>query len=441
MDQYKGELYPAHQLHNNIDEFGDLEGLKHESVKHCYLIGSKSIGQYGGYESFVLNLLQQHKENKKIKYHVACKANGQGYMNLDKLSGVEKINDEEFIYCNAHCFLIKVPEKIGAAQAIYYDLKALKWVVNHIERNHILNPVVYILASRVGPFEKRYVQRIHNACGLVYHNPDGHEDWRRKWNGIIRKYWKISEKYAVKNADLIICDSKNIESYIQKEYSEFRPQTTFIAYGSNISQSILMDNDQKYQNWLEEHDTSGFAYISVGRFVEENNFEIMLREFMLSHTKKDFLIITTENKKYADMLQKKLQYKKDKRIKFVGAVYDTELLKKIRENAFAYFHGHEVGGTNPSLLESMGSTNLNLLLDVVFNREVAEDAALYWNKDYGNLANLIDLVDQMPREKREKMGNKAKQRIRDEYSWDYICSKYEGIFCNRNNERFLLSYF
>ena len=70
----------------------------------------------------------------------------------------------------------------------------------------------------------------------------------------------------------------------------------------------------------------------------------------------------------------------DKRIKFVDTVYDKQLLKKIRENAYGYFHGHEVGGTNPSLLEALASTKINLLLNVEFNKEVAKDGALYWNR-------------------------------------------------------------
>ena len=72
---------------------------------------------------------------------------------------------------------------------------------------------------------------------------------------------------------------------------------------------------------------------------------------------------------------------KRQRIKFVGTVYDQELLKKIRENAYAYFHGHTVGGTNPSLIEALGSTDLNLLVNVGFNKEVAEDSALYWSRE------------------------------------------------------------
>lgn len=111
-------------------------------------------------------------------------------------------------------------------------------------------------------------------------------------------------------------------------------------------------------------------------------------------------------------------------------VYDQELLKKIRENAYAYFHGHEVGGTNPSLLEALSYTKLNLLLDIGFNREVAEGGALYWNKKPGNLSNLIDKVERMTLEEIYKISALAQDRIRDYYSWDYIVMEYENFWNN-----------
>lgn len=404
-----------------------------DMVQHVFIMGAKSVGQYGGFESFVMNLLQHHKDNKSIKYHVACKANGQGCMDVDSLPGADRTNEHEFTYCNAHCFLIPIPEWLGAAQAIYYDIKSFKYICSYIERNQIEHPIVYILASRIGPFERKYVKRIHAATGLVYHNPDGHEDWRKKWSFIVRKYWKFSERLSVKYADLVVCDSKTIESYIKEEYSLYHPKTTFIAYGSHLTPSYLKDDAQKYTNWLTKHDLKdGEFFISVGRFVPENNFEIMIREFMKSNTKKDFAIITTDNPKYEDELQQKLDYRSDKRIKFVGTIYDSELLKKVRERAFGYFHGHEVGGTNPSLLESLGSTKLNMLLDVGFNREVAEDAALYWSKQEGSLASLIDMSTRMDIEEINNIGNRAKQRIKDTYSWELICRQYEKILINVN---------
>lgn len=147
-------------------------------------------------------------------------------------------------------------------------------------------------------------------------------------------------------------------------------------------------------NWYKEKGLSKKNYyLVVGRFVPENSFEIMIREFMKSKSKKDFALITNVNDKFLNELENKLHFRRDPRIKFVGTVYDQELLKKIRENAYAYFHGHTVGGTNPSLIEALGSTDLNLLVDIGFNREVAEDCALYWSKELGELAKLINQVE------------------------------------------------
>ncbi len=129
-----------------------------------------------------------------------------------------------------------------------------------------------------------------------------------------------------------------------------------------------------------------------------------------------------------DKLERKLGFKKDKRIKFVGTVYDQELLKKIRENAYGYLHGHEVGGTNPSLLEALAGTNLNLLLDVAFNREVAGGSALYWTKEEGDLAGLVEKADRMSTDEMAAYGKKAKVRIEEAFSWEYVARKYEGVF-------------
>ena len=136
----------------------------------------------------------------------------------------------------------------------------------------------------------------------------------------------------------------------------------------------------------------------------------------------------SEQGKFLEELERKLHFKKDPRIKFVGTVYDQELLKKIRENAFAYFHGHTVGGTNPSLIEALGSTDLNLLVDVGFNREVAEDCALYWSREENNLAALIDEADKMSEENILELGRKAKERVAKEYTWEKICEQYLQTF-------------
>lgn len=404
-----------------------MENLK---KVHCFIVGAKCIGQYGGYETFVMKLLEYGQSDKQIQFHVACKANGDGCMDISKLQGVRKISENEFEYCGARAFLIHVPEKLGAAQAVYYDMTALKECCSYIEENRIENAIVYVLACRIGPFIGKYADKLHSLGAKLYLNPDGHEWKRGKWPAPIRRYWKMSEQFMVKEADLVICDSTNIEKYIQKEYAKYRPNTTYVAYGADITPSNIPDDDPRYVAWLKEHDLrDGEFYISVGRFVPENNFEVMIREFMKSSTEKDFAIITTENHKLLERLEQTLHFSRDKRIKFVGTVYNPELLKKIREKAYGYFHGHEVGGTNPSLLEALGSTMLNLLLDVGFNREVAEDAALFWSKEEGDLADLINKSETLKFSEIEQFGKKARGRILKAYSWELISGRYLKIFC------------
>ena len=382
-------------------------------VQHVFIIGSKGIpGLYGGYETFVDKLTEYHQDSQEIKYHVACKSREKG----------------EFEYHHARCFRVKVPD-IGAAQAIYYDVAALVQCCRYIKRNQIEHPIIYVLACRIGPFAGHFRKQIHRLGGEFYVNPDGHEWMRAKWPKPVRRYWKISEGMMVKAADLLICDSRNIEKYICREYKAFQPKTTYIAYGAETRPSVLSDHDKKYMGWMKEKGLKeNQYYLIVGRFVPENNFEIMIQEFMQSGTKKDLAIITTANDKFLEKLERKLHFKKDKRIKFVGTVYDQELLKKIRENAYGYLHGHEVGGTNPSLLEALGSTKLNLLLDVGFNREVAEKTALYWDKERGNLARLINEVDGFLADRIEELGGKAKERVKKVYSWKLICNKYLNVF-------------
>lgn len=397
-------------------------------MQHIFIVGSKGLGSYGGYETFVDKLTEYHQNNSEIKYHIACKANGDGCMNESNLEGVEKLSDKEFSYHNSRCFKIHVPN-IGPAQAIYYDVKALNECCDYIEKNNIENPIIYILACRIGPFAKHFKRKINKLGGKVYVNPDGHEWMRAKWSLPIRKYWKISEQMMVKQSDLLICDSKNIEKYIQESYRKYNPKTTYIAYGAETRKSELADDDENLLSWYSEKGLSyKNYYLVVGRFVPENNYETMIREFMKSNTDKDFALITNVSDKFLEELKVKTRFDRDSRIKFVGTVYNQELLMKIRENAYAYFHGHEVGGTNPSLLEALGSTDLNLLLDVGFNKECGEDGALYWTKEPGNLASLIEKADSMRSEEILSLGKKAHKRIEQYYSWKYISEEYEKVF-------------
>lgn len=384
-------------------------------MKDVFIVGSKGIpANYGGFETFVDNLVTR-QVNPKIKYHVSC-------ITFNK-------SVKQYNYNGAECQEIYVPN-IGGAKAILYDLRSLDWALDTIKERNLTDGIVYILACRIGPFLHKYIKKFHNHGFKVWVNPDGHEWKRAKWSAPVRKYWKVSEKLMVKNADFLICDSKSIEEYIHEDYRKYNPQTTFIAYGADITPSTLKQDDKKVVDWFNKHDVKLNEYfLIVGRFVPENNYETMIKEFMKSKVNEDLVIITNvEKNAFYNSLKEETHFENDKRIKFVGTVYDAELLKFIRENALGYLHGHSVGGTNPSLLEALGSTKINLLYNVGFNKEVGEDSSLYWSLEDGSLANKLNEVEEISTEKEENFGKLAKQQIIDNYSWEKIVNDYEEQF-------------
>ena len=194
----------------------------------------------------------------------------------------------------------------------------------------------------------------------------------------------------VKYCDLAICDSVNIEKYIHECYDGKgikgrNPRTTFIAYGADLTLSKLTDDDEKLVSWYKEKGlTKKGYYLVVGRFVPENSFEVMIREFMKSKSKKDFAIITNVNDKFLNELEEKLHFKSDKRIKFVGTVYDQELLKKIRENAYA-----------PCILYDLDGyyTGLRMLLGHMIETGLSSEErqkGIYFAKDLAEIKAILN---------------------------------------------------
>lgn len=380
-------------------------------MQHVFIIGSRGLpAQYGGFETFVDQLVS-HQVSPDIQYHVACLSNDQAYQHFD--------------YKGVDCFTIKAP-KLGPARVIAYDMMAINYALKLIKKQGIEQPIFYVLGNTIGAFVAPFASKIHKIGGRFYINPDGLEWKRAKWAKPIQAYLKYSEKIMTRHADLVISDNPGIESYIKEAYPWSK--TTYIAYGTDLSPTSLNSQDNKvrefYQKWQTQEKN---YYLILGRFVPENNYETAIREFMASSTKRDLVIICNqEGNPYFEELRARTGFDQDPRVKFVGTVYDQDLLKYIRKEAFAYIHGHEVGGTNPGLLEALAQTDLNLVLGVSFNQTVAKDSAQYWTKETGNLAHLIDQVD--PLEDVSEWGQRAKANMKQNFTWEKIVGEYEELF-------------
>ena len=380
-------------------------------MKDVFIIGSRGLpAQYGGFETFVEKLIS-HKVSPAIRYHVACLS--------DESTG------NHFDYKGADCFTVN-PPKLGPARVIAYDMMAINYSLKLIKKEGIQAPIFYILGNTIGAFIVHFAKKIQSVGGILLVNPDGLEWKRAKWSKPVQSYLKYSEKEMTKYANLIISDNRGIETYIQNTYPWAR--TTFIAYGTDLSKTTLTAEDDPVRDWYQEWQTQEKDYyLILGRFVPENNYETAIREFMKSSTERDLVIICNhEGNAYFDELRQITGFDKDKRVKFVGTVYDQDLLKYIRNQAFAYIHGHEVGGTNPGLLEALAQTDLNLIYNVDFNHQVAQETALYWNKEDGNLSQLIDSVDGQV--SFEDLGNAAKANMKENYTWEKIVGEYEELF-------------
>lgn len=380
-------------------------------MQHVFIIGSRGLpAQYGGFETFVDQLVS-HQVSSDIQYHVACLSNDQAYQHFD--------------YKGVDCFTIKAP-KLGPARVIAYDMMAINYALKLIKKQGIEQPIFYVLGNTIGAFVAPFARKIHKMGGRFYINPDGLEWKRAKWAKPIQAYLKYSEKIMTRHADLVISDNPGIESYIKEAYPWSK--TTYIAYGTDLSPTSLNSQDNKVREFYHKWQTKEKNYyLILGRFVPENNYETAIREFMASSTRRDLVIICNqEGNPYFEELRARTGFDQDPRVKFVGTVYDQDLLKYIRKEAFAYIHGHEVGGTNPGLLEALAHTDLNLVLGVSFNQTVAKDTAYYWTIETGNLAHLINQVD--PLEDVSEWGQRAKANMKQNFTWEKIVGEYEELF-------------
>lgn len=383
--------------------------------KNIIIIGARGYKcNYGGWETFVTHLILNNK-NEEYQFYVP---------NLT----YEKEKDQQIQMIDGVVVpSIYVPDQ-GFVTMFTFTIKATNYFLKYIQEHDLKNTVILMLGCKVGPFFPLWRKKLKKLGTKLIINPDGLEWKREKWSWWIKKCFKISERFCIKYSDYCVCDSKSIEKYIQEEYPKFHTPTRFIAFGAYENRNpfknqIVKELFQKYS--LKENE----YYLIVGRFIPENNYEIMIREFMKTNTKKKLVIISNvEENKFYESLKEKTHFTDDPRILFIGTVYDSEALLYFRKYAYAYIHGHSVGGTNPSLLEALSITDINILYDVCYNREVGEDACFYFSKEENSLKRIIDKVEKLKKKEKEMCGTLSKKRIHEAYTWQIVVDHYEEVF-------------
>jgi len=382
-------------------------------MKNIFIVGARGYhASYGGWETFVSNLVDYYND-LDTRFFV-----GELTSDKNKDKTYRKIND------NLYISYIYVNEDMGSPKMFIYSIKSYMECLKYIKKNKLRDSYIYVLGLKLGPmlwfnkiFRKRYNVRV-----MV--NPDGLEHKRNKWNKVVQFCFLLSEWSMVNHCSMVICDSLGIQKYIEDTYKKVRGKTTYIAYGAREYDFSKIDEEKILKEYKLKRD--GYC-LMVGRCVPENNYELVISEFMKSKIKKDLVIITNINSSnYYQELLVKTGCEKDKRIKFINGVYDGDKLATIRKNAYLYIHGHSVGGTNPSLIEAISLTDLNILYDVCFNHDIGGDTCLYFEKK-GSLVKLLDDKKMLDSSK-NKLGNKARELFYNKFTWDKIVSLYKDIF-------------
>ncbi|MDK2773054.1 MAG: hypothetical protein KYX68_12645 [Flavobacterium sp.] len=160
----------------------------------------------------------------------------------------------------------------------------------------------------------------------------------------------------------------------------------------------------------------------MARFEPENNIEMVLDGVVLSEFKQDILVIGNYKTKFGYYLKNK--FKEFENIKFLGALYDIEVLNNLRYFSNLYFHGHTVGGTNPSLLEAMASKALIAAHNNEFNRGVLKSNAFYFENalEVTNILNTSKKIDNL------HWVNNNFEAIEQQFNWNIINEQYLQFF-------------
>ena len=249
-------------------------------------------------------------------------------------------------------------------------------------------------------------------------NMDGLEYKRTKFNKWVQKFVFWEERMTVKHSHYLIADNMGIHDYYKEKYGK---ESKFLAYGADI-------HDNYNEEFLKEFDLeANNYYLLVARLEPENNIAMAIEGYLASkeNGKRPLIIVGKTNTPHGKELVAK--YGHEKFIHFVGGIYDFNKLNSIRHFSFAYFHGHSVGGTNPSLLEAMASDCFILANDNIFNKAVLGENALYY-PDHINVTNLLNNIESLAETHKKSFIENNLEVIQKEYSWEKLVDEHEKYF-------------
>ncbi|NOZ46613.1 MAG: glycosyltransferase family 1 protein [Chlorobi bacterium] len=353
------------------------------------ILGTRGIpNHHGGFEQFAEFFSVYLAKNN----HDVYVYNSSSHPYQDKLyKGVN------IIHCN------DPEDKVGTVGQFIYDLNC---ILDSRKRN-------FDILLQLGYTSNSIWGKLLPKSSIVITNMDGLEWKRAKYSKPVQRFLKYAEKRAIKTSNYLVSDSIGIQEYLKKEH---KVESNYIAYGATVFKDPQI-------SVLKEYNLEPYAYnMLIARLEPENNIEIILDGVVLANNKTPFLVVGKHNaNKFGNYLKNKF---KDTNIIFTGGIYNLKHLNNLRYYSNLYFHGHSVGGTNPSLLEAMASNALLIAHNNTFNKSILTNNAFYF-KNKIQVKNYIETVNKL--EHQIKLEN-CFNTIKTEFSWELINKKYLNYF-------------
>lgn len=353
------------------------------------ILGTRGIpNNYGGFEQFA-EYLSKHLVAENIETYV-YNSSTHPYQE-SSWNGVHII----------HCF--DPEDKIGTVGQFIYDLNCI-WDARKRDFDIIL---------QLGYTSSSLWASLLPSKSIIITNMDGLEWKRSKYSKKVQHFLKWAEKKAVHSSDFLVSDSLGIQKYLKETYGA---DSDYIAYGANQVADLPA-------NLLTEYHIEAQRYhLIVARLEPENNVEEVIIGYLKSQDSKPLCIVGNHQTTYGNYLKSK--FGERERVRFLGGVYNKQKLDALRQHAEVYFHGHSVGGTNPSLLEAMAAGCFIVAHNNDFNKAILGSSAFYFKSE----KEVSNLLNSDFRNSRMEFTIANKGRVKDEFSWEKINTQYTNLF-------------
>lgn len=356
------------------------------------ILGARGIpARYGGFDTLVEELSVRLVNDHDLDVTVYCRSN--------------YYNERPARHLNVECVYISSWRVKGLESLLHTFFSAVHAATKRFHVLFIVDPA----NAPIGIFLKLLGKKV------VIHT-DGLGWKRRKWGKLARRYYKWVESLSARYVRDIVTDNPVMRDYYLENYKR---DSVCIAYGaensSGLDDGILGELGVGKRGYL----------LVVARLERENNTDLIIREYVSSSVEMPLIIVG--DAPYDRGYWEKLNRLADEKVLFAGRVDDQARLNSLYAHAYLYIHGHEVGGTNPSLLRAMGLGTAPLVINVPFNVSVIDDSGFVFGYDEGGLAgSLRDLLEN--RKLVEEKGRLARDRMAENFTWESIAVQYRGYF-------------